>query len=294
MSNLQAARAAKNDEFYTRLSDIAEEVQHYSKHLAGKIVYCPCDDPTWSKFYEYFKTKFAELQLAKLVTTHYVAGSTSFMREYDGSQEVDTQLTGDGDFRSDECKAILDQADIVITNPPFSLFIPFVTMLEEKQKQFLIIGNMNVIACKDCFKLIKENKMWLGVSPRSMTFTKPDGSETQVNACWFTNIIHNKRNQPLNLHKIYSSSEYPKYDNYDAIEVSKVKDIPKDYHLTMGVPLTFLERYCPSQFEIIGTQRWFYDTSLGITGGTIFVKGEPTYHRIFIKRIESPEKEEEE
>jgi len=148
------------------------------------------------------------------------------MRVYDGSQEVDTQLTGDGDFRSDECKTILDQADIVITNPPFSLFREFVALLEEKQKQFLIIGNMNAVTYKECFKLIKDNKMWLGISPRSMTFTKPDGSETQVNACWFTNLTHSKRNAPLTLSHTFSQTEYPKYDNYLAFEVSRVTNIP--------------------------------------------------------------------
>lgn len=258
MSNLQAARAAKNDEFYTRLSDIAEEVQHYSKHLAGKIVYCPCDDPTWSKFYEYFKTKYSELQLAKLVTTHYVAGSTSYMREFDGSQEVDTQLTGDGDFRSDECKAILNQVDIVITNPPFSLFREFVALLQQKQKQFLIIGNMNAITYKECFKLIKDNKMWLGLNSVKV-FIKPDGTEQAFgNIIWFTNLIHSKRNQPIDLYKNYSPAEYPNYDNYHAIEVSKVKDIPQDYTGVMGVPITFLDKYCPDQFEILDINPHFF------------------------------------
>jgi hypothetical protein len=250
-SNLSAARVNKNDEFYTSYDDIEKELTKYKEHFKHKIIYCNCDDPTWSQFYFYLKNAFNYYGYEKLVTTHYVSGNTSYMRVYDGSQEVDTQLTGDGDFRSDECKAILDQADIVITNPPFSLFREFVALLQQKQKQFLIIGNMNAVTYKECFKLIKDNKMWLGISPRSMTFTTANNSESQVNACWFTNLTHSKRNQPIDLYKNYSPTEYSKYHNYDAIEVSKVKDIPQDYVGVIGVPITFLDKYCPAQFEIL-------------------------------------------
>lgn len=209
-NNLQSARAAKNDEFYTQLSDIERELSHYKHHLQGKIIYCPCDDPAWSQFYAYLKDSFLAMGLSKLITTHYVAGGQSYKREYDGISEIDTQLTGDGDFRSDECRTILDTVDIVITNPPFSLFREFLALLEQKKKQFLIIGNNNAITYKECFKLIKENKMWLGVSPRSMCFTTDTNDTVQVNACWFTNLTHAKRNTPLVLtEKYYGQPQVP-------------------------------------------------------------------------------------
>jgi len=266
-ANLLAARINKNDEFYTSYNDIEKELIKYKQHFKDKIIYCNCDDPTWSQFYTYLKNAFEHYKYSKLVTTHYVAGGVSFMREFNGSQEIDTQLTGDGDFRSEECKAILDQVDIVITNPPFSLFREFVALLQEKQKQFLIIGNNNAITYKDCFKLIKDNKMWLGVNNNKTmefrlhnSYLKWSRMDTQGNKygnvpsiSWFTNLTHNKRNQPIDLYKNYSPTEYPKYDNYDAIEVSKTINIPQDYTRMMGVPITFLDKYCPTQFEIIGS-----------------------------------------
>jgi len=275
-SNLSAARVNKNDEFYTSYNDIEKELTKYKQHFKDKIIYCNCDDPTWSQFYAYLKNAFNYYEYSKLVTTHYVANGISFMREFNGSQEVDTQLTGDGDFRSDECKAILDQVDIVITNPPFSLFREFVVLLQEKQKQFLIIGNMNAITYKECFKLIKDNKMWLGLNSVKV-FTKPDGTEQAFgNICWFTNLTHSRRNQPIDLYKNYSPVEYSKYDNYDAIEVSKVKDIPEDYTGVMGVPITFLDKYCPTQFEIVRFRKGNDEKDLAINGYT-------PYFRILIK-----------
>ena len=202
-SNLSRARKQKNDEFYTSLADVNDELVNYEPHLKDKVIYCNCDDPTWSQFYNFFKLEFQRLSLKKLITTHYVQNGTSYKREYDGAEEVDTPLQGDGDFRSDECKAILDQVDIVITNPPFSLFREFVNLLIEKKKQFLIIGNMNAVTYKDIFALIKQDKLWLGLSPRSMSFLLPDGSFSQVNACWFTNLSHLKRNSPLVLTEKY-------------------------------------------------------------------------------------------
>jgi len=223
------------------------------------------------------------------------------MREFNGSQEVDTQLTGDGDFRSEECKVILDQADIVITNPPFSLFREFVALLQEKQKQFLIIGNNNAITYKDCFKLIKDNKMWLGVNNNKTmefrlhnSYAKWSRVDTQGNkygnvpsVSWFTNLNHGKRNQPIDLYKNYSPTEYPKYDNYDAIEVSKVKDIPQDYTGVMGVPITFLDRYCPAQFEILGLANNV--RSIGYDCRTL-INNQPIYNRILIKHKAAPAK----
>ena len=288
-SNLSAARVNKNDEFYTRRDDINSELIKYKQHLKNKIIYCNCDNPVQSNFYLYLKDQVNEYEYSKLVTTHYVAGGVSFMREFNGSQEIDTQLTGDGDFRSDECKVILDQADIVITNPPFSLFREFVALLQEKQKQFLIIGNMNAITYKECFKLIKDNKMWLGLNSVKV-FTKPDGTEQAFgNICWFTNLTHSKRNQPIDLYKNYSPTEYPKYDNYDAIEVSKVKDIPQDYTGVMGVPITFLDKYCPDQFELLGateSEGRGFSNGLWDDESSVFqalVNGSRVYKRLFIK-----------
>lgn len=288
-NNLSAARINKNDEFYTFFSDIEAELINYKDHFKNKIVYCNCDDPTWSQFYTYLKHAFNHFELSKLITTHYVANGTSYKREYDGTNEVDTPLTGNGDFRSEECKAILDEADIVITNPPFSLFREFIALLVEKQKHFLIIGNNNAITYKECFKLIEENKMWLGVSPRNMLFTTATNEQIQVNACWFTNLTHLKRNQPLDLYKTYSPTEYFKYDNYNAIEVSKVKDIPKDYYQPMGVPITFLDKFCPTQFDIIGateSEGKGFSKGLWLASSGVaqpLLNGERVYKRLFIK-----------
>lgn len=288
-SNLSAARNNKNDEFYTSYTDVENELTHYKDHFENKIIYCNCDDPTWSQFYFYLKNAFSHFKLSKLITTHYVAGGTSYKREYDGVSEIDTLLTGDGDFRSDECKTILDTADIVITNPPFSLFREFISLLVEKQKHFLIIGSNNAISYKDCFKLIKENKMWLGVNSVK-NFTQPDNTiKSFGNIGWFTNLTHAKRNQPLDLYKNYSPQEYPRYDNYDAIEVSKVKNIPQDYIGIMGVPITFLDKYSPAQFEIVNANNFIINNQAPIKPHGLIkdkdgsIAGKPVYARLLIK-----------
>lgn len=202
-SNLQSARAAKNDEFYTRLEDVEAELLHYKNHFKGKIVYCPCDDPTWSSFYLFFKREFEALGLSSLIATHYIPEGTSYRREYNGTDEIDTPLEGDGDFRSEECKAILDEVDIVATNPPFSLFRDFIDLLEQKQKLFLVVGSMNAITYKNIFALIQGDKLWLGVN-KVKAFTQPNGTTKKFgNICWFTNITHNKRNTPLVLTEKY-------------------------------------------------------------------------------------------
>ena len=266
-TSLHAAKRAKNDEFYTQLADIENELKHYKEHFRGKVVFCNCDDPEWSSFWKYFTLNFAHLGLAKVIATHYEQGSRTYKLEFDGRHSADGKpivrqidLEGDGDFRSAECVELLKQSDIVVTNPPFSLFREYVGQLVEYEKQFLIIGNNNAITYKEIFKHIKENRLWLGVSPRSMRFKQPDGSLKDVNACWFTNLPHHRRNEELILFHTYAGNEdkYPKYDNYDAIEVSKVVDIPCDYEDVMGVPITFLDKYNPEQFEIVGiTKTWF-------------------------------------
>lgn len=302
-SSLHAARAAKNDEFYTQISDIEKELRHYKDHLKGKVIFCNCDDPEWSNFWRHFTLKFEDYGLAKVVATHYAQGEPSYKLEFTGKGQpaVRTPLQGDGDFRSDECVEILKSADIVVTNPPFSLFREYLAQLIDHQKQFLIIGNHNAVTYKEVFPLIKANLVWLGVSPRSMTFMQPDGSEKDVNACWFTNLAHNRRNEELLLYRTYVGNEgaYPKYDNYDAIEVSRVTEIPSGYEGVMGVPITFLEKYNPKQFEIVWQAsgntrasapkdvlaRLKYGKHKDDRGGCTVVNGKRTYGRILIRHI---------
>lgn len=255
-SSLHAAKRAKNDEFFTQLGDIENELKHYKPHFRGKVVLCNCDDPERSNFWRYFTLNFEHLGLAKLIATHYDRGVPSYKLEYFGIERppVRTPLSGDGDFRSEECIELLKEADIVVTNPPFSLFREYVGQLVEHDKQFIVIGNNNAITYKEVFKHIKENRLWLGVSPRSMQFKQPDGSLKDVNACWFTNLPHHRRNAELILFRAHVGNEhkYPKYDNYTAIDVSKVVDIPTGYPGVMGVPITFMDKYNPEQFEILG------------------------------------------
>ena len=288
---MHAAKATKQDEFYTQLSDIEKELRHYTKHFENKTVLCNCDDPKVSHFFHYFSHNFEKLKLKKLITTCYKncdadlfsthTDDRGIYLEYGGDKndnrvpdpdEIGTRnLRGDGDFRSEECVKLLKQADIVVTNPPFSLFREYLNQLVKYEKKFLIIGNQNAITYKDVFKLIKENKLWLGASIHSgdREFGVPDhyplnAAGTRVDehgnkfirvkgVRWFTNLDYEERHEDLVLYETYTPEKYPTYDNYDAIEVSKTKDIPTDYGGVMGVPITFLDRYNPDQFEIVGT-----------------------------------------
>lgn len=258
-NNLHAARKAKDDEFYTRLFDIETEMKHYWKHFVGKTVYLNCDNHEVSQFWLYFKLSVDFLGIKKLIATGFNEGGQGFKAVIEGGVETISQLEGDGDFRSAECVELLKESDIVVTNPPFSLFREFVGLLMEHGKQFLVIGNMNAITYKEVFKHIQSDALWLGMSPRSMTFITPDG-EVDVNACWFTNLTHRKRQSDLVLHRQFGewAQEYPRYDNYDAIEVSRVCNIPVDYEGVMGVPITFLEHYNPEQFEILDLNPHFF------------------------------------
>lgn len=283
MSNtsLRMANKNKNDEFYTQLSDIENELKHYKDFFKGKVVLCNCDDPRVSNFFHYFSYNFEYLGLKKLITTCYKnqdadlfsqnKSERAIYLEYTGEKDggrVPTPeaigiklLKGDGDFRSPECIELLKQADIVITNPPFSLFREYIAQLIEYNKQFIIIGNDNCRTYKEVFKLIKNNNLWCGYN-HVKEFVKADGNKQQFgNVSWYTNVEITKRYQRLDLYKKYSPDEYPKYDNYDAIEVSKVSDIPVDYDGVMGVPITFLDKYNPNQFEIV---------DLGIVGSCNF------------------------
>lgn len=287
-ANLTKARNAKNDEFYTQLEDIEKELMNYKEYFKDKIVLCNCDDPKWSEFWRYFHFNFAELGLKKLISTHYDQNNPTYKMEYEGGNDnnievgVKTPLEGDGDFRNKECLEILDEADVVVTNPPFSLFRAYVAALMEHEKRFLIIGNKNAVTYKDFFPLLQKGTVWIGHSNPS-EFDTPDGRTKKLDGltCWFTNLGVAKRHE-LILRKKYVPEEYPKYDNYDAIEVSKVSDIPVNYDGVMGVPITLLEKYNPDQFEIIGLDRDTVPKEF-LVGGRLAMNGKTKYCRILIR-----------
>ena len=285
---LNAAKAAKNDEFYTQLSDIENELRHYKEHFRGKTVFCNCDDPRRSNFFKYFVLNFEHLGLKRLITTCYKSQDADLFSKHDSEKAVyliydgdkngngvpDAEeigihpLKGDGDFRSRECIELLMQADIIVTNPPFSLFREYVAQLMKYGKKFIIIGTQNATHYKEIFPLIKGNKIWLGFGSGDMSFKVPDYYEPREtrywqdesgqkwrsmgNVCWFTNLDHNKRHEEMILYKRYNPEEYPKYYNYDGIDVRNVAEIPMDYDGDMGVPDTFLNSYNPDQFELVG------------------------------------------
>ena len=257
-ANLHKAKDAKNDEFYTQLTDVAKELMHYKVHFKDKIVLCNCDDPTWSAFWKYFHLNFAELGLKKLISTHYDREEATYKMEYTGGDDNDieigvkTPLEGNGDFRNKECLDLLDESDIVVTNPPFSLFREYVAVLMKHEKKFLIIGNKNAITYKEFFPLLKDDEVWIGCT-NVKEFLQPDGSIKKFgNIGWFTNLDVAKRHEKLILWKKYTPEEYPDFDNYEGINVNKVSDIPCDYGGIMGVPITYLDKHNPEQFEILG------------------------------------------
>ncbi len=305
--NLQNAKMSKKDEFYTQLLDIEKELWHYREHLKGKTVLCNCDDPRLSYFFHFFSYNFKQLQLKKLITTCYKNQSKkAIYLEFTGNKNRDNipdleeigikYLKGDGDFRSEECIELLKQSDIVVTNPPFSLFREYVAQLIKYNKKFVIIGNLNAITTKEIFKLFKENKIWLGHSIHSgdREFGVPKDYPLNASGCridengnkfirvkgvrWFTNLDYIERHEDLILYKTYNKKKYPIYANCNAINVNKTKDIPKDYKGVMGVPITFIDKYNLDQFEILGNE---YD--LNIEKGRGYINGKRMYSRIFIK-----------
>lgn len=277
-ANLRKAKDAKNDEFYTQLTDVSKELMHYKQYFKDKVVFCNCDDPTWSAFWKYFHLNFDELGLKKLISTHYDRTEPTYKMEYIGGNDNDievgvkTLLEGNGDFRNAECIELLKEADIVVTNPPFSLFREYVAQLMEYGKKFVIIGNMNAITYKEFFPLLKDNKIWTGNKHFSggmdMVYPKDKFDVTKVKkykvddagnyiinimgCIWYTNLDIAKRHEELILWKHYTSEEYPTFGNYNAIYVDRVDKIPCDYYGVMGVPITFLDKYNPEQFEIVG------------------------------------------
>lgn len=360
-TNLRKADKAKNDEFYTQYNDIQNEMNAYMEYnpdvFRDKVILCPCDDPEWSNFTKFFAQNFENFGLKKLISTSYAIESKKLHTAYQptmfeadspqydekktnthgkiftltkdtnnlGQIDIDDlmwqYMEGDGDFRSDEVKALRDEADFIITNPPFSLFREFVSWLTEAEKKFIIIGNQNAITYKEIFPLIKENKMWLGATGnnRDMVFAVPKGAEVAVkdrekaarlgyvgdytrlgNSCWFTNVEHGRRHRPLSLmnmadnikfskHKEVRGVGYLKYDNYDAIEVPFTDAIPSDYDGAMGVPISFLSKYCPEQFEILdGIGRYSIlnnEATKKIGKYLSMINGEAKFFRIIIKTI---------
>ena len=360
-SNLSQAKAAKNDEFYTQYADIQKEVNAYIEYnpdvFRGKTILLPCDDPEWSNFTKFFAQNFEFFGLKKLISTSYAIESKNYKTDWqptlfetenplynadksrvkgkiftldhdtntNGRIDIDDlqwqYLEGDGDFRSAEVTALRDEADIIITNPPFSLFREFLAWIMAGKKQFAIIGNQNAITYKEVFPLIKENKIWIGATGNGndMVFGVPEGAQiaegdrakaarlgyvgnyTRLgNSCWFTNIEHGRRHQPLKLmtmadnlkfnKKLKGQTEYYHYDNYDAIEIPFTELIPSDYEGIMGVPISFIDKYCPEQFEILGATEsegkgfsnglWKEDSKVAQP----LVNGQRVYKRIFIRK----------
>ena len=335
--NLHSARTAKTDEFYTQLVDIEKELKHYKDQFRGKVVYCNCDDPFESNFFKYFAANFNALGLKKLITTSYVkspivggqlplfeveglkpSGKEPFKIEIkkvpdtdkDGAINLDdveyllkhdkntaTPLKGNGDFRSEECIKLLKEADIVVTNPPFSLFREYVAQLMEHKKKFLILGDQNAITYKETFSYVKDDKLWVGYdNGGTKWFQVPmnydistESRKKIVNGVkyfsmgrilWFTNLDTTKRHENIVLYKKYTPEEFPKYDNYDVINIDKVSDIPMNYNSVMGVPITFVDKYNPKQFQILGvanSARWIGYKCLTI------IQGRKIYNRILIK-----------
>ena len=333
--NLNAAKSAKKDEFYTQMADIERELQHYWPHFRGKVVLCNCDDPYESNFFKYFALRFNQLGLRKLICTCYDGSpmmgtqlslfsldaegnekKTAYkveiteVSDLNGDGAVDladveqliqsngnvlSVLRGNGDFRSQECIELLKQADIVVTNPPFSLFREYIGQLMEYGKKFLIIGNQNNITYKEVFPYLMNNQIWLGYKSGDMSFTVPDNYEAREtrywqdetgqkwrsmgNICWFTNLDHSKRHEDLDLVAHYRAEDYPTYDNFSAIEVSRTSDIPIDYDGVMGVPITFLDKYNPNQFEILGITDRYPQPQIQ----AIIIPGHPKYDRPYLK-----------
>lgn len=312
--NLRKASSAKNDEFYTQLTDIEKELGHYKDYFKGKVVFCNCDDPEESNFWNYFALNFEFLGLKKLVSTHYEEKKPSYKLEIvsdinnDGKinklDTVKTPLKQNGDFRSPECIEILKESDIVVTNPPFSLFREYISQLIEYKKNFIVIGNQNAITYREIFELIKDNKIWLGVdNGGTKWFQVPEHYDIKTESrkkikdgkkyfslgsiMWYTNIETKKRNEELILYKTYNKEEYPNYDNYNAINVNKVAEIPLDFKGFMGVPITFIDKYNPKQFKLYGIMNTG-EINKGIRyedtpHGRPLVNGVEKYLRILIK-----------
>ena len=321
--SLRKAKNTKEDEFYTQLSDIERELKYYKHHFKDKVVYCNCDDPRVSNFFHYFSYNFEKFGLKKLIATCYKSQEADLFSQNNNEQAICLEYLGDkngdripnpeeigiyelkddGDFRSKESISLLTQADIIVTNPPFSLFREYVAQLIEHDKKFLIIGGQNALTYKEIFALMKDNKMWLGYNFGNMEFKVPDYYEPKEtrfwidennqkwrslgNICWFTNLDHSKRHEDIILYKNFIEEDYPKYDFYDAVNVNKVAEIPFDYKGIMGVPITFMDKYNPDQFEILGFMNTGEENEgiryKGTPHGRPTINGKEIYFRILIR-----------
>jgi hypothetical protein len=314
--NLHKSRDGKTDEFYTRISLIENELRHYWDFFRGKIVFCNCDDPYESNFFKYFAMNFNFLGLKKLIVTCFagspITNTQLSLFDYENTEDkttksshkieieeiTDENADGGGDFRSVECLKLLKEADVVVTNPPFSLFREYIAQLMEYGKHFLIIGNKNAITYREILPLFINNKIWLGYNSGHYWFRVPDDYEVKKtdfkideagvkwrrmgNICWFTNIDIKKRHDNMTLFRNYSPEKYPKYDGYDAIEVSRTADIPCDYYGVMGVPITFIDKHNPEQFELLGDTR-FHDGQ-DFSDDINIINGKTLYRRLLIRR----------
>ena len=311
-TQLMAARKNKNDEFYTLFEDIAAEMAYYKQHFAGKIIYCNCDDYEKSNFVKYFRGNFEKLQLKGLIATSYnsaFGGKGKMMRfsDINPNDGYAGELDGNGSYRSKECLDLLEEADIVITNPPFSQFRQFAATLENYDKKFIIMGNLTAVSYKHFFQRLQNNEVWTGkdITNGDREFAVPSDYPLEANGVridasgqkfiriksvrWFTNLENDRQNDKWELSEKYEGNEshYPKYENYDAINIDKMKDLPVDYDGVIGVPITFFDRYCPEQFEVVGVSRKWDDTCEHLrTGGERdcgVINGEMKYTRVFVK-----------
>ena len=276
-ANLLKAKKEANDEFYTQYEDIAKEIEHYKEHLKGKVVYCNCDIPHFSNFHKYFLDNFKELELKKLIVTGYVKNGNGKCSIYDGEKSTDYDLLGDGDFRGDECIDMLQKADVVITNPPFSLFREFIKVLVDNGKGFIVVGSKTTIGCKDIFKLFQRYVISTGYEiPNRFFLPNSEITSSVQGLCrWFTSLPVTRPLLEMNTN--YYENNYSKYDNYTAINIDRVCDIPYNYEKIMGVPITFMDKYNRSQFEIVGFRK-------GDDGKDLRVDGKDKFHRVLIKR----------
>lgn len=315
-SNLQVAKKVKDDEFYTTYETIESEIVHYIPHFMGKTVLCNCDDPFESNFCRYFLKNFNILGLKRLICTCYSSGEKGYILDVErfsdsvseiSDEEIEDylktadgirQLNGDGDFRSQECIGYLKVCDIVVTNPPFSLFKELVTEIMKYEKKFLIIGNQNALTYKEIFPLIQNNEVWTGYRFGEMKFRVPQNSKPRKyrywvdetgqkwrslgNAMWLTNLDNERRHEVIAMNKTYNVTDYPKYDNYDAINVKTIRDIPSDYYGIMGVPITIVNKYNSEQFEIVGEANHGSDNEFDLFKPTI--NGKEIFKRILIRR----------
>ena len=303
-STLNKAKANKKDEFYTLLEDVKRELIHYTRHFEDKVIYLNCDNPHYSNFWTYFYKNFSLLGIKKLIATYY--SEESYKWEYNGKSVTKTKLKGDGDFKSPECIDILKDVDIVVTNPPFSLFRDFISLMVESGKSFIVWGNQNALGHTELFPLINNNEVWTGyIANKTCAFQVPLDYENgkivegkkyiQVpSITTFTNLDIEKEHVDIKLTKTYNEEDYPMYDNYDIIEVGRVNNIPKDYYGIMGVPITFIHKHNPEQFEILGSHRWEKDEDViksykgsreeCLKDKKTTINGKETYSRIFIRR----------